>query len=237
MRNLAFRSLAAGMVLVLVSPAFAQRGQRGGGGRGFGGPMDPALVILQAPVQEEIKLNDAQKADLQKVQEKLRGTMREAFQSAAGDREKMQEAMKSATDAAKKEVEKVTATLKPEQAKRLRQLELQFAGIRAFAESDVQKELKLNDKQKADIKEITEGIAKDAQELRAGAQGDRAKMQEVGRKVQALTKEGMEKISGALSEDQKKTWGEMIGEKFDKFEQPGRRPGGPQRDRPGNPNN
>jgi primosomal protein N' len=236
MRNLAFRSLAAGMVLVLVSPAFAQRGQRGGGG--FGGPMDPAMVILQAPVQEEIKANETQKAELQKIQEKFRGSMREAFQSAGGDREKVQEAMKSLSESTKKEIEKVKETLKPEQTKRLHQLEIQFAGIRAFNEPKVLEELKLNDKQKSEIKEIAESIAKDSKELRDGAQGDRAKMQEVGRKIQALNKEGMEKIAGALSEDQKKTWTEMIGEKFDKFEQGGRPrgPGNRQRQTPGGNN-
>jgi hypothetical protein len=219
MRSLALRSLAVGAILLLASPAFAQ-GRQGRGG-GFGGPQDPALVILQAPVQEEIKLDATQKGDLQKVQEKMRTSMREAFQSASGDREKMQEAMKAVTETTKKDVEKVKESLKPEQAKRLHQLEIQVAGIRAFENPDVQKQLNLNDKQKADIKEITEGIAKDSQELRTGAQGDQAKRQEAQRKIAAITKEGTEKVSGLLTEDQKKTWTELVGEKFDKFERPG----------------
>jgi hypothetical protein len=192
------------------------------------------MVIFQKSVQDEVKLTDAQKGDLEKAQEKMRSSMREAFQSAGGDREKMQEAMKTATEATKKEIDKVKESLKPEQTKRLKQLEIQFAGLRAFAEADVQKELKLTDKQKDEIKEISESATKDSQELMAtarsgGGRPDPAKLQEVGKKVQAVQKEAQDKVAGLLTDAQKKTWAEMTGEKFDKFErfgQGGRGPGG-----------
>jgi primosomal protein N' len=237
MRNLAFRLLAVGLVVAVASPVMAQRPQRGGGGRGGFGQMDPALVIFQTPVQEELKLNDAQKADATKARDKMRTSMGEAFQSANGDREKMQEAMKTVSEAAKKDAEKIKESLTPDQAKRLKQLQIQFAGMRAFADADVQNELKLNDKQKTDIKEIADGVAKDSQELRAGAQGDRAKMQEVGRKIEALNKEAMDKIAGVLTDDQKKSWTAMVGEKFDKFERMGGGQGGGRRPRQGGNNN
>ncbi len=241
MRTYALRYLAVGAVVLMATSAYAQQqGGRGGRGGMGGRAQDPAMIIFQKPVQEEIKLTDSQKADVQKAQEKMMSSMREAFQSANNDREKMQESMKTVTEATKKDIEKVKEGLKPEQTKRLRQLEIQFAGLKAFADADVQTALKLTDKQKSEIKDVADGVAKDAQELRAAAQGDRAKMQETGKKVEALSKEGLEKVSGALTEDQKKAWTELVGEKFDKFERfpqggGGRRPGGA---RPGaQPNN
>ena len=46
-------------------------------------------------------------------------------------------------------------------------------------------------------------------------------MREVRTKVQAIEKEATEKVSGLLTEDQKKTWKEMVGEPFEiKMERP-----------------
>jgi Spy/CpxP family protein refolding chaperone len=227
MRTVALRALAAGVAILIVQPAFAQGPPRG---RGFGGGMqDPKTIILQAPVQDELKLDDSQKGDLQKIKQKFDSARQEARQTGATDREKAQEMIKTAGDEAKKEIAKATETLKPEQTKRLHQLEIQFAGIRAFENADVQKELKLNDKQKGDIKEITDGLAKDSQELFQSARGDQTKRQETMQKIAALNKEGFEKVTGVLTEDQKTTWKEMVGEKFDKFERgmPGGRQGRP----------
>jgi Spy/CpxP family protein refolding chaperone len=239
MRFISVRALAFGAAVLLALPLSAQAQQPGGrGGRGgFGGQQDPSTILLQKPVQEELKLSDAQKTDLQKIQESRRTAMQGAFQP-GGDREKAQEAMKTIRENTKKELDKVSETLKPEQKKRLKQLEIQFAGFRAFAQEDVQKELNLTDKQKTEVKELGEGVAKDVQELFAGAQGDREKMREMGKKVQAVSKEAMEKVSGLLTDDQKKSWSTMVGEKFDKFEQMGgfggRRPGNQNQQQPGN---
>jgi hypothetical protein len=41
------------------------------------------------------------------------------------------------------------------------------------------------------------------------------KMQDTQKKVAALGKEAEEKIAGMLTDDQKKSWKAMIGEKFD----------------------
>jgi hypothetical protein len=148
--------------------------------------------------------------------------MREVFQSAAGDREKMQEAFKEIAS----ETEKfVKDTLKPEQQKRLKQIQRQQAGIRAFQEEDVAKALKLTDEQKSDIGKLSEDIQNQGRELFQSAQGDREKMQEIRKKMETLNKEAMEKVQKMLTPDQKKEWKELTGEPFTVRFEGG--PGGP----------
>src|SRR5262249_47297403 len=99
--------------------------------------------------------------------------------------------------------------LKPEQVKRLKQIELQQAGARAFTRAEVQKELALKDDQKEKIKTINDDAAKETRELNQGgnAQGNREKLA-------ALRKQTMEKIDAVLTDEQKKSWKEMTGEPF-----------------------
>lgn len=217
MRSLALRALTAGLAVVLALPVLAQQPGGGRGGRGGFGGMggDPKMLLLNKSVQDELKLTDDQKADLAKVQDKIREAGKAARDS--GDREKGREAR----EAAIKDIEKWQTALKPEQSKRLKQIQLQVSGLNAFTEPDVQKELKLTDKQTAEIKDINENLTKDMRDLRNSGGGDFAKMMEKGRE---LRKEALDKVTGLLTDDQKKTWTEMVGEKFEmKFDGP---PGG-----------
>ncbi len=211
MRTLSLRALAAGAAVLLAIPALAQFPGRGG----FG-PQDPAMLLLNKGVQDELKLSDSQKEELHKISEKQQAARQKAFES--GDREKGKEAMRAAFEESRKEADKVREALKPEQGKRLHQIELQVKGVRAFADPEVQNQLKLSDKQKEEIKEVAESTEKDLSEVRQGfreARGNPEKMKEIGKKVQALSHEGMEKISGLLTADQKNAWKEMTGEKFE----------------------
>ena len=111
--------------------------------------------------------------------------------------------------------------LQPEQSKRLKQISLQMRGSQAFNEEEVQKTLNLTDDQKDKIKTINEDAGKEMQEIRQGAQGN---FQEMGKKMAALGKETMDKVSSLLTDEQKKSWKEMTGDPFEfKFEAP---PGG-----------
>jgi hypothetical protein len=196
---------------------------------------EPSSLLLNASVQDELKLTDAQKADLHKVGEKRQAAFEKARES--GDRQKGMALIQAANDEIKKEVDKWReASLKPDQSKRLRQIQLQVMGVHAFTDADVQKDLKLTDKQQAEAKEIADSTDKDAREIQQSARearGNPEKMQEIRKKVEAVRKEGMDKMASQLTDDQKKSWKEMTGEKFEiKFEPPqGGRPGG--RPRPG----
>jgi Spy/CpxP family protein refolding chaperone len=203
-------TLVAGAFLTAL--ALAQFGPRGGGGAG--------MLLRNSGVQKELKLTDEQTTKVKEFLEKTGAKMREAFQ--AGDQEKTREVMKEIAQ----ETEKfVKDTLKEDQVKRLKQIEHQIAGPRAFGEEDVAKALKLTDEQKDDIKKINEELGAAAQEAFQGAFGDREKMAEARKKMENLNKEAMTKITKMLTPDQKKAWKEVTGEPFD-FKPEGFGPGG-----------
>ncbi len=108
--------------------------------------------------------------------------------------------------------------LNDKQLKRLRQLDLQQRGARAFIDAKVQKELKMNDEQSANVKTILDDSQKEQAELFKEAKG--GNFQGLGEKMTALTKETTEKVQAALSADQRKQYKQMLGEEF-KFEQQG----------------
>jgi len=224
MRSLSTKMLAVAVIALLVSPAFAQRqgggGRQGGGRGGFGGfgrgPQAGSMLLLNRGVQDELKLTDEQKAELKKVQDE----QREAFQKlrdAGGDRAKAQEIMQKAREDMTKAADKVKANLKPEQAKRFKQIQIQVGGLTALNLPEVQKDLNLTDKQKSEIKSIQEDAQKDARELfqGAGRGGNRGQFQELMQKVQKLNEEAMDKALGVLTTEQKQTLKELQGPKFD----------------------
>ena len=223
MRSVYTRILTAGLLVLAASPAFAQPGP-------FGRMMQAptaALLLRDEKVQEELKLTDDQKAAFVKIADKYK----DDFQKARTDMDfkKIGELMKAASE----EVDKVVPTvLKADQIKRLNQLEVQAASLDAFTKDDVAAALKLTDKQKKDIDEAKAEFDKDRQELFKDApRGDQEKMAELFKKSQAMRKDAFDKVVTTLSDDQKKTWKDLTGDKFE-FS-PMRRPGGnPPPDKP-----
>ena len=116
---------------MLAGPAFAQG--RGGFGRGGGGSL--AMLLGNASVQKELKLNDEQIGKAKEVSEKIGGEAREKFQglqdlSPEERREKMQAINKEINDATLKAAGEF---LKPEQITRLKQISYQARGATAFS--------------------------------------------------------------------------------------------------------
>lgn len=149
-------------VAVLATSAIAQgqgqgrgAGQGGGQGRGGGGfgggqrggmfGQQGGIMLLQrADVQADLNLSSEQKTALAGMQESMQTEMRAMFEEMRNgggggfDREAMQAAMKKVTDGLTK---KVDGILKPEQTKRLKEIDIQLAGNRAILREDVQKDL------------------------------------------------------------------------------------------------
>jgi Spy/CpxP family protein refolding chaperone len=227
MRNVCAKVLTVSLILLAASPAFAQRqgrGQGGPGGRG-GFEMTPSALLRMEKVQEELKLTDDQKAQFTKISDKYKDELATARTDM--NREKMAELRKAETEDFDKAIPTV---LKPDQAKRLKQLELQagmqFGGLRVLTKEDVQTALKLTDDQKKSIKDSSEELAKDMQEMFQSAGGDRTKMAEMFTKMQGMQKEATEKVVNSFTDDQKKEWKELTGEKFEfPARTGGRRPG------------
>ncbi|HEV3445526.1 MAG TPA: hypothetical protein VG099_12840 [Gemmataceae bacterium] len=209
--------LVLGVAALLAGPALAQ-GQRKGGGRGGMGMGGPGMLLGNKGVQKELKMTDdqAKKATdalrtvFEKHQDEFAG-----LQDLQGDeqREKRQEIMKKVNEEQTKAISEI---LSADQVKRLNQIELQVSGPRAFSQEKVQKDLKLTDDQKDKIKTIADDLNQEVQGLRGGG-GD---FQENQKKMAAMRKEAMEKITAVLTDDQKKSWKELTGEPYEfKFEQ------------------
>lgn len=109
----------------------------------------------------------------------------------------------------------LSGVLSDKQLTRFKQIELQQRGTGAFTDAKVQESLKLTENQKNDIKTIVEDSRKEMREL-FGAGGFGKGGTE---KLDNLRKETMEKITGVLTSDQKKSWRAMTGDSF-KMERP-----------------
>jgi hypothetical protein len=117
-------------------------------------------------------------------------------------------------------MEALAKSLKPEQLKRLKQINLQVRGNAAFGDAKIQKQLSFTDEQKEKVTEILKEA--DAarrelfQSLRQG--GD---FQEMRKKMTEMNEEVTKKIQDVLTDDQKDKWKDMVGKPF-KFEFGGR---------------
>jgi hypothetical protein len=233
MSKLAKWVLAAALVAVAAGGAQAQR-QPGGGGRGMGMQQSIFMTALtNAELQKELKITDDQKKALKPMMDKAEEQskkMREMFAGGGGppDREVMQKMMEDGRKLGEEAKALAEKTLTPEQVKRAKQIEVQVMGLRAFANEEVAKALKVTDDQKEKVKGIMEEYGKESADLRqeygirgfgggggGGGNVDQAKMAEYQKKNKALTDETTEKVMKAMTDEQKKAWKEMTGEPFD----------------------
>src|SRR5260370_5432539 len=116
------------------------------------------MLLAKTSVEEELKMTEDQVAKV----EKLNTTLREKYADDLKDKDKRAETMKKMSEERTKALADV---LKPEQTKRVKQIEIQLGGLNALAKEDVATALKFTDKQKADIKSRADDLAKDSQEL------------------------------------------------------------------------
>jgi hypothetical protein len=197
-------------------------GGQPGGGRGFGGGMGGnitvAALLANEGVQKELKLTDEQKTKVKEFSDAQMAKMREAFGGGGGqpDPDKMAEVRKAATEAADKFVKD---TLNSDQQKRIKQVgyqvQLQMMGPAALSGDDVAKALSLTDDQKSKLKTLADEMRKDRQELQGDLRGGGDAATEARKKMTTITKEYTAKAVDSLTADQKKTWADMTGEKFE----------------------
>jgi hypothetical protein len=196
--------LTFGALALLASPAFAQgRGAVGGGPAGF----------LMAPnVQQDLKLTDTQ---VKKVQETLREIKERHQEDYAALRDASHDVrwtkMAALNEMVCAEV-KTALSLSDEQSRRFEQIGLQAHGLLAFGCRAVDEKLKLSDDQKSKIREIAEATHNSfagadnnnnaSEQDRTDARNKRARAQ----------KEDMTKACALLTNDQKASWKELIGE-------------------------
>ncbi len=199
--------LGLSLVALIASPAAAQG--RGGYGRGGG----LAMLLGNASVQKELKLDDSQTEKAKELSEKIGGEMREKMQDLQGldqdeRRTKMMEINREMNAVVTKSAGEF---LKPEQIARLKQIAHQVRGPQAFADPEVAKKLNLTDSQKTDIREI-ETAAREKMPSREDFQSDR---EAAMKKSAEVNKETLSQIASKLNDEQQKTWKELIGAPFE----------------------
>jgi Spy/CpxP family protein refolding chaperone len=192
---------------------------------GFGGGL--AMMIGQSKqLQDELKVDKSQveklNAAVAKVRDDLKDDMAKLRERNTSPEDRA-EIFKKFNDANTKAVESV---LKPEQIKRLHQIENQQAGARMFDKEDVQKALKLSDSQKDKIKGIQSDLQKEMGDLFQRGPGRGGFDPEAMKKMQGLQKEANDNIVRLLSDDQKTTLKDLKGEPFE-LARGGFGPGGP----------
>jgi hypothetical protein len=210
--------LAAGLLLVGAASAQQRGQQRPGGFGGFGGFGSSGLAGMlgqNQQLQDELKV-DKDQADkvseaIAKVREDLRDETAKLRDRNTSDADRA-EIQKKVSEAYAKALADV---LKPEQLKRLKQIENQQAGVNLFTKEDAQKALKLTDAQQESIKDITADLQKDIRSLSSGNAGRGGFDPEAVQKRQALQKEAMESVVKLLKDDQKATLKDLTGEPFE----------------------
>jgi hypothetical protein len=231
-----------GVVALLAGPALAQppqgqgRGGRGGpggfgGGPGMGGV---SMLLNNESVQKELKLDKDEIEKAKAVAKKVGEAHHEDFTKLQDldPQERMAKRREVSTAINAEILKDLDGVLKPDQVKRLKQIELQQQHAMAFMSPDVQKSLNLSADQVEKVKTINDDARTEMQALfQAGGGGRRGGAGAGGgmEKFQGLQKETMTKIEGVLNDAQKKTWKEMTGEPFKlemQFGGPGGRRGG-----------
>jgi Spy/CpxP family protein refolding chaperone len=222
-------ALAAGFLVA--GPALAQPpggGFGGGGFGGFGGGLANAIGRSK-PLQDELKVDADQleklTAALTKAREETRDLTQKLFSpdTSREERTEIGKKMQEINDKA------VASVLKPEQVKRLKQIEHQQAGLGMFNRSDVAEALKLTDDQKEKITAINRDLANDRRELMNSARpgggggqpggggfGGFGRLDpEVVKKLEGLQKEAMANAVKVLTDEQKTTYKDLTGEPFE----------------------
>ncbi len=225
--------VAAG--LLVAAPTAAQQPGGGRGGRGgFGGGGGLTGMIAQnKQLQDELKMDKEEVDKLTEALAKVREDLKDDL-TKLRDRQTPQDErtaiQKKLSDANAKAVE---TALKPDQVKRLHQIENQQAGIAVFSKEDVQKALKLTDAQKDKLDDINKELQKDLRDLvgaggAAGGRGGRGGRGGAGgaggrggfnpetiTKRQELQKEAMTSAKKVLNDDQKVAFKDVLGAPFE----------------------
>ena len=163
--------------------------------------VDTPLLLAAPSIRKELKLTDEQNQKIHKiVKESHDKYPRQPIKATQDARDRVNKALPD--------------ILSAEQVKRLKQIKLQIDGVAAFTKPDVQQKLKLTDKQKEEMQTLSDDLKNDVRKTIQSAANLREKLESV-RKVPALRKEAVQKAVAKLNDEQKKTWNEMTGDKFD----------------------
>lgn len=260
--------LAASLIVGLAGAASAQRQGGGGGGGGFGGMRggfggpggaasprrsDPMGLLNRQEVKTHLQITIKQQAALDELTGQTRNMMGQRMgalmdwqslrdMTPEQRQQKMQEIrpqIEAAVTAFQGEMsDKVKAILTPEQAARLRQLDLQRRGPLSMADPKVAEELKITPPHRAEIEKIAAAYEQENGQImrtafeQARTSGTRpdfeSRLSPLRQKVEKTRKDAEASVLKVLSPEEMAAWTAAIGEPFTFRPDPPRtqRPGG-----------
>jgi len=187
----------------------------------IGGALNsPINLIRNVKVQEELKLDDGQKAKVQEALQTVNAQRQELFAALRGlqgdeRQKKMAELRKKMQDKTAEATKAIRAALSPEQAQRLDEILIQIRGLQALKDARVAEKLELTPDQKKQLEDVaTAGQQRRVQLMQDVRNGnvDRAKYRE---KLDEITKETEAKTWEVLTDEQKAQYKNMKGAKFE----------------------
>jgi hypothetical protein len=216
------RCLSRGMyclvlAVLMVAPLSGQTASSSGLERMMEAGVDAPVLLGNPGVKKEIKLTERQFNDIRTIVREVYEKYQPELRKAGRDQEKVMKIGLESTRETRERLEKALPDiLKPEQVKRLQQIQIQVNGIASFKRPEVQKELKLSDRQKEEIASISDGLKRDLGDLAKGSDIKQAsKMVEIMRKAKDLKEAATRRAVEKLTDEQQQIWRDLNGPKFD----------------------
>ena len=175
---------------------------------------NPLNLVRNAKVQEELKLDDDQKAKIQEAVQAANAQRQEMFAALRGlqgdeRQKKVAELQKKVQEKTAEATKVVRAALKPEQAERLDQISLQTRGIQALSDAKVAEKLQLTDEQKKQIQDTAAAGRQKRTQLGQDVRNGNVERAKYREKLQAITKETETKTTDVLTDEQKAQFAKM----------------------------
>jgi hypothetical protein len=173
-----------------------------------------AALLTNKSVQKELKLDESQAEKVATLAKDVaaKGRAAAAELKALPESERRERMHKLMTATCAEAMSTLRGVLTAEQFKRYEQIVLQQRGIMAFADPDIQKDLKLTDAQKDRVHELAKSLHGQMRELSQNVSPD--KMAEVHEQGMVLHRKALDQAVAILSAEQKTTWNELSGESF-----------------------
>ncbi|HEV3082081.1 MAG TPA: hypothetical protein VGY66_20030 [Gemmataceae bacterium] len=173
------------------------------------------FLVFRDKVLQELRLSNEQR---QSLEERLLGTVQDTMQFFQNLGDKQPEEREKALHSYRQKAQQKLAvflkqTLKDNQLKRLRQLELQQQGPFALGQPDLAKELKITVEQRQQFAGVVQEMEKKIHPLLKEAQSG-GNPEEIRPKVLQIRKDHAGKIESILNDTQKKQWKELLGQEL-----------------------
>ena len=209
MKTIWTMTFALAAVALMLDSSTAQEKKKGFQfGGAFGGT---SLTLLEnKDVQKDLKLSADQVAKIDELAKKQKD-MRDAKD------------FKGMVEFAKSSKKTIDELLSADQAKRVKQLQLQQRGAGAFGDEKVASELNLTDEQKSKLKDISKSYAEKRAEAFKGFKDNR---EQATKKLAEINKAMLDDAVAVLNAEQQTKWRAMLGEPFAGTLPPAFGPGG-----------